>query len=258
MNNNELKNYLESIYLKYNKNKFILTDPLSMLYQYKSDIDIEIVGLITSSLSYGRVLQILKAINIVLNILGKSPVNYLNKNNHKQITDDFKFLKYRFTKGKDIANLLIGIKYAIQEYGSIQNLFLENYEKNNNFIRTLELFVENLLNYSDTKSNYLIPSPKNGSACKRLFLFLRWMVRKDNIDLGIWNKVDSADLYLPLDTHMYQVAKKLNFTNRASANLKTVIEITEHFKSINKDDPTKYDFALTRAGIISTNNFNLN
>ncbi len=250
MNDTELKKSFDSIYSQYNKKEYISTDPLTVLFKYSSSSDIEIVGLIASSLAYGRVSQILKAVHIVLEVMRESPYDYLKRNNKSEISNNFKEFKYRFTKGKDIAGLLIGMKNAITEYNSLENLFVKNYIKGESIINAMDKFVENILNFSQCKANYLIPSPKKGSACKRLCLYLRWMVRKDEVDLGIWNKVSKSDILIPLDTHMFNISKKFDFTKRKSADLKTAVEITERFKNINRDDPVKYDFSLTRFGIM--------
>ncbi len=246
-----LRKYFDSIYSQWNQKEYISTDPLTTLFNYNSNSDIEIIGLISSSLAYGRVSQILKAIKIVSDKMDYSPALYLKSKNRSDIINDFKDFKYRFTKGKDISNLLIGIKYAIQEYDSLENLFLSNYNKGKDITISMENFVKKLLNYSKSEANYLIPSPSKGSACKRLCLYIRWMVRKDDIDLGIWSKVSQEDILIPLDTHMFNISKKFGFTNRKSADLKTVIEITENFRKINKEDPIKYDFSLTRFGIMN-------
>ena len=251
MKTRELRKYFDSIYLKWNQKEYIYTDPLTTLFNYNSNSDIEIIGLISSSLAYGRVSQILKAIKIVSDQMGSFPTLYLKSQTSSDIINDFKDFKYRFTKGKDISNLLIGIKYAIQEYDSLENLFLSNYNKGKDITIAMETFVQKLLDYSQSNSNYLIPKPSKGSACKRLSLYIRWMVRKDEIDLGIWSKISQKDILIPLDTHMFNISKKFGFTNRKSADLKTVIEITENFRKINKEDPIKYDFSLTRFGIMN-------
>ncbi len=251
MKSSELRKYFDSIYLQWNQKEYISTDPLTTLFNYNSNSDIEIIGLIASSLAYGRVSQILKAIKIVSDQMGSSPTLYLKSTSKSNIINDFKNFKYRFTKGKDISNLLIGIKCVIEEYDSLENLFLSKYNKGENITITMETFVEKLLNYSKSEANYLIPSPSKGSACKRLCLYIRWMVRNDEIDLGIWSKISQEDILIPLDTHMFNISKKFGFTNRKTADLKTVIEITENFRKINKEDPIKYDFALTRFGIMN-------
>jgi len=239
---------LEKIYLKYNRKKYVSPDPLEFLYKYKKDQDVEIVGLIASALAYGRVAQILKSVKIVLDKLSPAPKEFLLK--EKKLDLLFKGFKHRFTTGNDIADLLSGVKKTLNKYGSLQNCFLKGYsEKDETIIPALSEFVDKIK--QNKKSAYLLPSPEKGSSCKRLNLFLRWMVRKDKVDPGLWSKVPESKLLVPLDTHMFNIAVIFGFTNRKQADLKTAREITNAFKQICPEDPVKYDFALTRFGIRS-------
>lgn len=244
-----LKEYLETLYNQYNKPEFIHPDPLEFLYNYKEKKDIEIVGLIASSLAYGRVNQILKALDKIFKKMGKSPYDYIFYNEINNFKKDFKEFKYRFTDGNDISNLLNGIKGVLHKYKSLYNLFYRYYKKNPYLPITLENFLNEIRYNSNSTLSFLLPFLAKKSACKRINLFLRWMIRKDNVDLGIWPNIPKNILIIPLDTHMHRIALQLNLTNRKQANLKTAIEITEAFKQINPDDPIKYDFSLTRFGI---------
>jgi uncharacterized protein (TIGR02757 family) len=242
---------LESLYAEYNKFCYIQPDPLEFVYNYKDDGDREIAGLLSSSLAYGNVKQILKSVSAVLEKMGESSRNYILTNTEKTFLKDFTGFKHRFTTCEDLVKLLMGIKTVLNEYGSLQNCFVGCLSiSNDNFIRTVSFFTEHLNIYCKDKRSYLIPSPNNGSACKRLMLYLRWMTRKDEVDPGCWSeKVSPAELVIPLDTHMYQISKMFGYTKRKSADLKTAVEITEQFAKINPDDPVKYDFVLTRFGI---------
>jgi len=242
------KEIFEKIYKKYNRKKFVSPDPLEFLYKYKNDQDVEIVGLVAASLAYGRVAQILKSVNIILEKLSPSPKEFLIKEKNLKIL--FKDFKHRFSTGNDIADMLEGVKKIINKHGSLQNCFINGYsEKDESVIPALSAFVEEIK--GNKKDAYLLPSPEKGSACKRLNLYLRWMVRKDKVDTGAWDKVKKSKLVIPLDTHMFNIAGIFGFTNRKQANLKTAIEITNAFKKICPKDPVKYDFALTRFGIRS-------
>ncbi len=237
---------LEKIYKKYNRRKYVSPDPLEFLYKYIKEQDVEIVGLIAASLAYGRVAQILKSVNIILEKLSPSPKEFLIK--EKKLKLLFKNFKHRFTTGDDIAEMLEGVKKVINKYGSLHNCFANGYsEKADSIVPALSTFVVEIK--GTKKDAYLLPSPEKGSACRRLNLFLRWMVRKDNVDPGGWGKVSKSKLIIPLDTHMFNIAGILGLTNRKQAGLKTAIEITNAFKKICPNDPVKYDFALTRFGI---------
>jgi len=244
-----LKNKLEQIYLKYNKFQFIHPDPLEFLYNYKNPRDQEIVGLIASSLAYGKVTQILVSVKKILKFLGKTPRNLIIKEDSLFFKKALAGFKHRFTTGEEIVLLLMGIRKTVQKYESLEKCFLSHSNRDTNYLGAITRFVAELTCFFPNNKTYLIPSPEDGSACKRLMLYFRWMIRHDEVDPGCWEKISSEKLIIPLDTHIYFISKKLGFTNRKSADMKTALEITEAFRKINKQDPVKYDFALTRFGI---------
>lgn len=244
----QLKDYLEELYSIYNKRQFVHPDPLEFLYGYPDPSDREIVGLIASSLAYGRVTQILKSVKLVLSHLPE-PKKDLLKMDYEAIKQRFKDFKHRFTTGEDLTNLLWGIRKVVDEYQSLGEAFRSLYNPNDTtFVLAVARFVQLIREKGGFDANFLLPSPENGSACKRLFLFLRWMVRCDEVDPGGW-QLPTSKLIVPLDTHMFQIAKRLGFTCRKQADIKTAMEITEAFKKISPDDPVRYDFCLTRFGI---------
>ena len=235
------------MYARYNRREFVHPDPLEFLYDYKDARDREVVALIASSLAYGRVRQILKSVSTVLSKMTPSPSAFLKNSTSAQIHKTFKNFKHRFTTDEDISCLLIGMKSAIEEHGSLEKCFLAGLrDEHDSIMPALSSFVLDL--NLDLDLN-LIPTPEKKSACKRLNLFLRWMVRKDEVDPGGWNKVPRSKLIVPLDTHMHRIARELGLTTRKQANLKTALEITEAFREVEPDDPVKYDFVLTRFGI---------
>ncbi len=247
---NSLKNHLESIYRKYNRKEFVSHDPLIFLYDYPQRKDREIVALIASSLAYGRVSQILESVKEVLKPLGRNPRNFIMNCESSFFENNYTDFRYRFTCGKDLEKLFLSIKKTLENYETLENLFLEGMEKHASFINALDYFVSYL---SNGEKAYLLPSPQRGSACKRLNLFLRWMIRKDEVDPGGWNSLNPSDLIVPLDTHMLKTARELKLTSAKQGNMKTALEITDAFKKINPEDPVKYDFALTRPGILGKN-----
>lgn len=231
-----LKPLLECLYLKLNIRKFVDPDPLVFLYDYNELKDREIVGLIASSLAYGRVAQILISVKKILDPMQGDPHDFILSHEKKDFENIYAGFKHRFTDSDDIVRLLTGIKKALNEYGTLENLQMQGVEKFAYFL-------------NGAQKSYLLPSPADGSACKRLNLYFRWMVRADKVDPGGWNKSSPENLIIPLDTHMFKAAKLLGFTKRNSADLKTAKEITENFAKISPLDPVKYDFALTRLGI---------
>lgn len=241
---------LEELYRKYNKREFVSPDPLQFLYEYPDPADREIVGLIAASLAYGRVAQILVSVKKILDPMGQSPKKFILENSEREFRNIFKDFKHRFTTGSHKVDLLLGIKTCIEEYGSLEKCFTSGYsEKDANIIPALEKFAKKLTRFYDTPTAYLFPAPSKGSACKRPMLFLRWMVRNDEVDPGGWHHIPASKLLIPLDTHMHKISRKSGLTKRNNADLKCVVEITEVFANINREDPVKYDFALTRFGI---------
>ncbi len=178
---------LESLHSKFNKQSFIAPDPLQFLYSYPEIRDREIIALIASSLAYGRVRQILASVNVVLDRIGK-PYDFLTNTKPSGIRKSLEGFKHRFTTGDDLANLLIGVSRAIKKHDSLERCFLSGYsESDENILPGLGNFVTKLEELSESELGHLLPHPKKGSACKRLNLFLRWMVRKDDVDLCWWD-----------------------------------------------------------------------
>src|SRR3989338_6595796 len=150
-----LRKKLERLYAKYNRREFVDPDPLEFLYNYKNSYDREIVGLIASSLAYGRAAQILKSVDCVLGEMGRSPRAFLERHSEKEIVSKYKCFKHRFTTGSDVAHLLIGIKHAIKKHGSLEKCFM---------IGGIEQFVKEI-------GGNMLPHPSKGGARKRVNLF---------------------------------------------------------------------------------------
>jgi uncharacterized protein (TIGR02757 family) len=243
------KAQLDGLYETYNSRKWVHPDPLEFLYPYAAPRDREIVGIIASSLAYGRVAQILKSVGSVLEKMGSSPHDFLKHSTPVSLQKTFKDFKHRFTTSKDLAEMLCGVKRVIDRYGSLYACFLSGFKDDEDVLSALSFLVRELTALSSGHSNSLIPLPERGSACKRLNLFLRWMVRKDDVDPGSWLGIPTSKLMVPLDTHMHRICFLLKMTHRKNADMRTVREITRAFRQIEPEDPVRYDFALTRLGI---------
>lgn len=244
-----IKHKLENLYQRYTQPKYIHPDPVEFLYLYKDIKDREIVGLIASSLAYGRVKQILKSVSHVLDMMTPSPYLFLMDSTQTFMRNVFNGFTHRFATGDHLAALLQGIKNVIDQYGSLNDCFVHAISDDDmTVIPALNFFVK-ALTAGNCKPGHLIALPEKGSACKRMNLFLRWMVRKDRVDPGGWHGVSESKLIIPLDTHMHKISLKLGFTAKQQANMRTALEITTAFRQIVPNDPVKYDFALTRFGI---------
>jgi len=238
----------EKLYGKYNKQEYIHPDPLEFLWRYDEPADREIVGLIASGLAYGRVSSILSSTEKVLSIMGKSPSLYIGTNSTDRIREDLGDFKHRFTAAEEMAAFLSSLANLQAEYGLLSDLMAEILQ-GVSYREALDVFVDRILSTAGVSRCSLLPRPSLGSACKRLHLFMRWMVRKDDVDPGGWEMIQPRDLLIPLDVHMHRAGTELGFTSRKSADWKTAEEVTEGFRRISPEDPVRYDFAITRLGI---------
>jgi uncharacterized protein (TIGR02757 family) len=258
----KIKDILERLYSKYNHRNFIKPDPLQFVYLYSEPSDMEIVALLSAALAYGRVEQIEKSLTNLFGLIGENPCEFVG-NFGKAQRKKLRGFKHRFTTGDDISDLLWLLQQVLNQYDSIERFFKQGYNPSNkNIIPALSKFCETMYAmYADRHGGqvsrglkYLLASPNRGSACKRLNLFLRWMVRDDDVDVGLWKSIDKAKLIVPIDVHMGRLCRILGFYNRKTVSLSTAIEITGGFAEIEPTDPVKYDFALSRIGIIENCN----
>ena len=214
----------------------------------------EVVGLLSATLAYGRVEQIAKSLTNLFEMMGKSPADFI-LNFNKKDSQKLETFKHRFNTGRDIAILLEIIKKALTQAGNLEKFFFIGYDKNAPDITTaLSDFITRMLSLHDEPKDraikYLLTNPADKSCCKRMFLFLRWMLRDDEVDPGLWKSMDKAKLVVPVDVHIARLSRILGFHNDKTMSLKTAVKITEGFRKISPADPVKYDFALSRIGIL--------
>ena len=257
-----IKTVLDKLYIKYNHRELIKPDPLQFVYRYDKSSDQEIIALLSADLAYGRVEQIEKSLTKLFQLMGDSPYEFVRgfgKAERKKLQG----FKHRFTTGQDISDLLTCLKKVLKKHKSIEDFFIQGYNPDDkNIIGCLSNFCKSLVKIYASEHNgktsqglnYLLVNPANGSTCKRLNLFLRWMVRDDDVDAGLWNSVDKTKLIVPIDVHMGRLCRILGFHNKKNVSLSTAIQITECFAEIEPDDPVKYDFALSRIGIVENCN----
>lgn len=237
-------------------------DPLQFVYRYSNPADMEIVAFLASALAYGRVRQIEKSLTNLFERMGASPSDFVIHFNQKK-KRLLRSFRHRFTSGQDIIDLIAIFQIVFARHGRIESFFMSGYDPNDrNIIPALSRFCERLLGIHTTKNNgnesrglkFLSANPVGGSACKRLNLFLRWMIRDDAVDMGLWNSIEPAKLIVPIDVHMARLCKILGFYNKKSVSLSTAAAITERFAEFEPNDPVKYDFALSRIGIVENCN----
>ncbi len=244
------KGKLEALYHRYNQREFVHPDPLQFLYHYEGLCDREVAAFVASSLAYGRVAQILKSVSSVLERMVPSPSTFLKHACLEAIRKTFAGFKHRFTTAEKFCAMLVAIKEILERHGSLGACFSAGLKDDDQTILpALCAFTRELIGKASGSLDHLVPSPVGGSACKRLNLFLRWMVRQDGVDPGGWENVPQSKLIVPVDTHMHRICLHLGLTRRKQANMATAVEITEGFKALAPDDPVRYDFSLTRLGI---------
>ena len=236
-------------------------DPVHLVRRYDSGPDREVAGFCASALAFGRVASVLTSIESVLTVLGPSPVAFVRGFDPVRDRVRFRAFKHRWTRGEDIVALLWILKQMITRAGSIEDFFLRGYQDSAEDVGdALNLFSKRALALAapvhSGGTRYFFPRASGGSACKRLNLFLRWMVRRDKIDFGVWQQVSAAKLVVPLDTHVARVSQCLGLTRYQSPGWPMAREITSSLRQIAPEDPVKYDFSLCHIGMQGYCGFN--
>ena len=240
---------LEELYARHNRSERDLPDPVDFLSDYEDVHDREVVGLVASALAYGRVAQIMKSVSFVLERM-HPPVDFLRRSSRRLLDETFRGFRHRFASGRELTALLNGLRDVILRYGSLESCFRSFVNASDDTVAAaLGPFVSELRAGMDGDCGHLLPVPENGSACKRLALYLRWMVRCDMVDPGGWAAVPASKLIVPLDTHMNRIGHEMGLTQRKSADMRAAVEITDGFRAFAPDDPVRYDYALTHLGM---------
>jgi len=224
-------------------------DPLSFAHHYTGFHDVEIAGFLAATFAYGNVQSLCGFVERLLRLLGPSPYKFLMQGDDAVASLTQHSLYYRLQKTEDILSLLSMLSEVYRKHGSLYEVFLESYYDNNTMYSALSGFVQRLYEIHGSPIPFLLPSPESGSPCKRLNLFLRWMVRNDGLDMGIWDKVSPARLIIPLDTHIGRVSLKLGWIRTPSLSWKKAEAVTEILRKFNPADPVRYDFALCHESI---------
>jgi len=244
----QYRSVLEYQYRRFNRRRFVHPDPLECVRAYDDPADQEIAALVASGLAYGRVRQILRSVRRVLEPMGTSPARFLRDAPPRRLAATFAGFRHRFTTDEELTAMLVAARRAIRRHGSLAAcLRAGRGRRDETIVPALRAFVGEL-GGCDRRTS-LLPDPARGSACKRLHLMLRWMVRRDRVDPGPWRGVPARLLVVPLDTHMLKIARALRLTRRRTADLPTALEVTRAFRRVRPDDPARYDFCLTRLGI---------
>lgn len=252
MNDQTLKQKLDFHYHEFDKTK-IEPDPLQFLHMFSRKEEIEIMGFLASVFAYGSIGQIISSLNRLLTDINKKPYDFVISFEPKI---DFE-VKHRFYTENDVHSLFIILKKIFEEYGSLKSLFIKGYDISDSNVKSgISNFSREFLSLH-TKCigklthgiKFMFPLPERGSACKRMNLFLRWMVRKDELDFGLWNEIPTNKLIIPVDTHIAKISRSLKLTTLKNVSWNMAEQITENLKKFDKEDPVKYDFALCHIGM---------
>ncbi len=251
------------------------TDPVHIVRRFRVREDREVVGFCAAALAFGRVASVLQSIESLLSAMGPSPAEFVRRFDPARDGAALRPLVHRWIRGTDLIALLIVLRRMLRESGSIEGFFLEGDDPAQPDVRrALDAFSRRAME-TDLRAAYgafggpkglphprspkrlrqgvcfFFPRPSAGSACKRLNLFLRWMVRQDAIDMGVWTRVSPARLIVPLDTHVIRVGRCLRLTKYVSPGWKMAAEITASLRTVDPSDPVRYDFSLCHIGMMN-------
>lgn len=256
--------YLDELVVKYKNPSFITNDPLRFPYRYTDPKDQEIMAFIAAMMAQGKRTKIVENLEKLEKLMDNDPYNFIYNFDYETQAPkfaSFQHFAYRNILGTEIVCIIYLLKQALHEYGSLKALFLEGLDPKTqkNVKQALVHFTDKIFSYEPPPNpdmnpipgtvKALLPSPARGSACKRLNMFLRWVVRKDDVDLGLWPEVPASMVLIPLDFHVSKLSRELGLTSRKQDDWKTAEEITERLKEFDPVDPTKYDFAIFGTGI---------
>jgi uncharacterized protein (TIGR02757 family) len=237
-------------------------DPLQFVRAQHTPEDREVIGLLAACLAYGNVRQIKRSIGTVVDWLGPRPAEAVARLDPRRAARSLEGFKHRFNTGRDVACLLFFMRQMRARSGSLDAFFARGHDLASADVEAgLTSFVERALALdhgglygasglpAEAGVRFFLPSPAAGSACKRLNLFLRWMVRRDGVDPGAWRAVSPAQLVIPLDAHVFTIARRLRLTRYRSAGWPMAMDITRRLRQLDAEDPVKYDFAFHRMGL---------
>ncbi|MGM0555644.1 MAG: TIGR02757 family protein [Myxococcota bacterium] len=235
-------------YLRHRSN-----DPVELAWMYDAPEDREVVALLSSCLAYGRVELLKQSIKKILALLGPNPARSIREFEYDAIAEDLRGFVYRMTRAPDVLDLLDAMSQALRQFGSLEQLYAASGADTH--VGRASAFVQFLRAHRRREEvargfRYLLPDPADGSSCKRLHLFFRWVGRgPDGVDLGLWDAVSTDELIMPLDTHTSRLCRYIGLTSRKTVDGKMAMEVTESLKQLDPDDPLRYDFALCHLGI---------
>ena len=239
------KEELDKLAAKYETESFIKDDPILFPHRGKTKEDKELYGFIASLFAYGNRKMFIKKLEDIDSRAGNDISNYVKNGDFSNL----KGVEYRFSKDQDIIPVFEILHKLYNESGGLEELFEYGFNSENFLQTVVDYFYSNVPETAGQGFYHMIPNPQNGGAMKRMNMFLRWMVRKSVVDLGIWKFMKPKDLLIPLDVHVARVSRLMGLLERKSNDFKAVIELTDNLKKFCPEDPVKYDFAMFAFGV---------
>lgn len=248
---NMLKDFLEEKYRQYNCPGFIESDPVVIPHMFSNEPDIEISAFLSAIIAWGQRKTIIKNARLMMDLMDNSPSEFIMQATIPDI-EAIRNFKHRTFNGEDLAYFLRSLQNIYRNHGGLRNVFESLYLKERSVFHSICRFRDLFLSVSQPgRTTRHISNPAAGSSAKRINMFLRWMVRKDknSVDFGIWNRIRTEDLRIPLDVHTGNVSRKLGLLQRRQDDWKAVEELTGKLRTFDEKDPVKYDFALFGLGV---------
>lgn len=246
------KGELDKLVLKYETPDFIKDDPIQFIHKGKNKKEAEIMGFIASLFAYGNRTLFIKKLNEIFDKTGDDIVGFIKQGDFSSM----KGIEYRFSKENDIIPIFQVLSKLYNESRGLEELFEHGYKQNCLDVKVLSA-IKTAVDYFYSLAPktvgqgfyHMIPNPNNGGAMKRMNMYLRWMIRKSSVDIGIWKFMKPSELLIPLDVHVARVSREMGLLKRKSNDMKAVLELMEQLRKFCPEDPVKYDFAMFAYGI---------
>jgi uncharacterized protein (TIGR02757 family) len=256
---------LDRLYADYNREDSA-SDPIQLVRPFADPADREIAGFCAAALAFGRVQSVINSIQTLFDIMGPRPAHYVRTFKPDARHPELRQMVHRWTRGDDLAALLWILRQMLERSGSIEGFFLEGDRAEAADVgdaldsfstRALKLDIRRAYGRVPKRPGvcYFFPRPSAGSACKRLNLFLRWMVRKDEVDLGVWARIPASRLVVPLDTHLIRLGRCLRLTSYVSPGWRMAADITASLRALDPADPVRFDFSICHVGMMNACGF---
>jgi uncharacterized protein (TIGR02757 family) len=250
LTNEELKYFLEEKVNYYNHPRFVESDPIQIPHKFQLKEDIEISGFLTASIAWGNRKSIITNATKMMTLMGESPYDFVINHKDEQLETLLPFV-HRTFNGYDFIQFIKSLQHIYQKYQGLEQFFNTHVTQDSTQPAIAKLKNAFFENEHLVRTQKHISNPEKGSAAKRINMYLRWMVRKDNsgVDFGIWDSISTAILSCPLDVHSGRVARKLGLLNRKQNDAKALLELDTALRKLDPKDPVKYDFALFGLGV---------